>query len=207
MASFLKTKGQCSTSGEVKISPVMVKTSEHGRASVFCDTNKATQSDSDLSREGEEGRASSQSALLAQCAPCWLFLPTCLLSSSTFSLWPATLSPRGIPLKESCCSKQSEKFNFRITCALVFVSIHWEDSSIPNRSNATVSYPSVRPKQPEHSERRNCPSFWDAFFSALFRPYCHQEVREGANTPIQINRTEQTESKLQSCSDDTLRLT
>lgn len=126
---------------------MMVKTPEHERASVFCSTNKATQSDSDLSQEGEEGRSSSQSALLAQCAPCWLFLSTSLLSSSTFSLWPATLSPRGIPLKEICCSKQSEKFNFRITCALFLGSIHWKERSIPNRSNAKVSYPSVRPKQ------------------------------------------------------------
>lgn len=39
---------------------MMVKTPEHGRASVFCGTNKATQSDSDVSREGEEELPPSQ---------------------------------------------------------------------------------------------------------------------------------------------------
>lgn len=131
---------------------MMVRTPERGRASVFCGTNKATQSDSDLSQEGEEEELPPSQPYWPSVLPAGCFFPLAcfLVPHSPFG---QPLCPQeGSHLRKSAVPRQSEKFNFRITCALFIGSVHLKDRSIPNRSNAKVSYPSVRPKQPEHSE-------------------------------------------------------
>lgn len=114
---------------------------------MFCGTNKATQSDSDLSREGEEEELPPSQPYWPSVLPAGCFFPlACFLVPH--SPFDQPLCPQeGSHLRKSAVPR----LNFRITCVLFIGSVHWKDRSIPNRSNAKVSYPSVRPKQPEHS--------------------------------------------------------